>query len=265
MIKKTVIVTAGVMLLLALMFGKKLVPYAQTAYERARNAVHENVPVEFQLDAARKQLTRIETEKKEMLYQIAKEQVAVENLENQLVAQQTNLDRQYANIMRLRDHLESGETHFVSHNRKFTSNSVKEDLANRFANFKVADETIKKTSQILDVRRQGLESAKTKLEQMIADQHTLALEIENLQARMHMLDVAKSANNISIDNSQLSRTRDMLNEIKARLDVEEEVLALTPRYVGSIPMEGETAPSSENILEDIDAYFADSPSDYVHR
>ncbi|HMO14532.1 MAG TPA: hypothetical protein PKD64_09035 [Pirellulaceae bacterium] len=265
MIKKTAIVSAGAILLLALLFGKNLVPYAKTAFERARNVVNENVPVEFQLDAARKQLNSIEQEKTRLLHQIAKEQVAIANIEKHLNEQQAQLDVQHANIMRLRNHVESGETHFVSYNRKYTTSHVKEDLAKRFANFKVANETLQKTGQMLDARRQNLESTKSKLDQMNAEKQSLALEIENLQARMTMLDVAKQSNSITVNNSPVSQTRRMVDEIKARLDVEEEFLALTPSYAGSIPMAGEAELDAENILEEIDIYFTKQDSGFVKR
>lgn len=267
MIKKAAIVTAGVLLLLALLFGSRLVPYAQTAYEKARSTVNESIPVDFQIDAARKQLGNIEGQIKDMVYQIAKEQVAVERLDTQLTNQQNELDRQYAEVMRLRDHLDSGETQYVVHrstgSRTFSNSAVRESLKNRFENYKVADMTVQKTSQILDLRRQGLEAAKTKLDQTIAQRHALELEIENLQARKQMLDVAKSANKINIDDSQLSRAQQMIDDIRAKLDVEEEVLSLTPKYVD--PLDGQTFGDEGDVLEEIDAYFNDAPTEVVKK
>ncbi len=263
MIKKAAILTAGVLLLLALMFGSRLVPYAQTAYEKVHTAVNGTIPIEFQLDAAKKLLTRIDGEKREMVYKIAKEQVAIANLERQLTGQELELDRQYTHIMKLRNHLDSGETHFVVSNRRFSNHSVKEDLSNRFANYKVADATVKKTGQILDSRRQSLDSTKAKLDQMIADQQTLTLEVENLRARKNMLDIAKAAQNIRVDDSQLSAAREMINDIKIRMDVEEEVLALTPAYMGSIPMDGQVLSNGGNIVDDIDSYFTEENGNVV--
>lgn len=269
MIKKAAIVTAGVLLLLTLMFGSRLVPYAQTAYEKARRSVNDSVPVEFQIDAARKQLGNIQGDIDNMIYEIAREQVAVERLDIQLAEQQSELDRQYAHIMQMKNHLDSGESQFVvahrSGERSYSSSQVQEDLKNRFENYKVADLTVSKTGQILDVRRQGLESAKQKLEQTIATRDSLELDIESLQARKQMLDVAKQANSIKIDDSQLSRTQNMIDDIQAKLDVQEEVLSLTPKYVGSIPLDGQSIGSDANVLEEIDAYFDQVDENVVNK
>ena len=260
MIKKAAIVSAGVLLLLVLLFGSNLVPYAQTAWQKARSAVNDSISVEFKIDAAERELKNVDKEKRNMIYQIAKEKVAIQKLGEQIAKQEADLDRQLSHVMRLRDHLKSGETHYVSHNRRYTNGTVKENLANHWANYKIAKSTVEKTKEILMARESGLLAAENRLSEMEAERHRLQLEIEDLRARMHMLDVAKSANSIRYDDSHLSNAQEMILDAKTRLEVEAEIHALTPQYNGSIPMDGEEIGSDVDYLEEIDAYL-DGESD----
>ena len=57
-------------------------------------------------------------------------------------------------------------------------------------------------------------------------QRELEVQIENLTARQRMVEVAKTASQIEIDDSQLARTRKMIDDISARIDTEEEMLSL---------------------------------------
>jgi len=51
----------------------------------------------------------------------------------------------------------------------------------------------------------------------------------------------------------LSRTRQLLDEIATRIDVEEETVAVDTQYFGEIELE---EPSSENLLDEISGYFS---------
>jgi peptidoglycan hydrolase CwlO-like protein len=260
MFKKLFLIAVGGGLVLALLFGRKLVPYATTAFEKVRATVNEQVPISFELDSARKQLGLINKDVRNMMYEIAKEEVAVEQLESRLASQRSDIERQQANILRLRDHLESGEAQFVVHGRSYGNDRVRDDLRTRFENFKTSEATAEKTQQVLDARRNGLESAKQRLEQMIAQRHELEIQIENLDARHRMIEVAKTSSQMKLDDSNLARTREMIDDIKARLDVDEKLLDISPQYTGEIPMDAAPTIEETDLLEQIDAHFSQDPT-----
>ena len=69
-------VTLGVLALVViggLLFGSKVIPYAQTAYNKVKTSAQDSVPVSSQIDAAKAQLEKIGPEIKNMVHQIAKE------------------------------------------------------------------------------------------------------------------------------------------------------------------------------------------------
>jgi hypothetical protein len=67
------------------------------------------------------------------------------------------------------------------------------------------------------------------------------------------LRVAQTSSQLNLDDSQLARTRELLDEIATRIDVEEETMSVDVEYFGEIDLE---EPSEESLLDDISAYFS---------
>lgn len=256
MFKKLALVGLGALLLGGLVFGNRLVPYAQTAWSKVRDKAHQSVPMGFQIDAAKQQLQKIDPEVKDMVWKIAREKSEIKRLDRDVAAQTAALQKKYDEMMALRSHLTTGESVYVATNGKsYTSNRVEEDLRHRFSVYQTAEQTRDKTNQILELRRKSLDAAMAKLEQAQAMQRELEIQVENLTARQRMVDVAKSASTIQFSDSQLSKTRNLIDEISAQLDTEEEMLELAPKYLGEIPVSPESEEAKGDIAEQIDLYF----------
>lgn len=261
MCKKATFGVLGLLLVGGLLFGGKVIPYVQTAFNKVKASAQDSVPVAFQLDAAKAQLKKIDPEIKQMVWQIAKEKAQVKKLAAKLEKQNGELAKQREEMMTLRNHLSSGEKFYVATNSKAYSNDrVEEDLRHRFNMFQTAEKTREKSAQILSLRESSLDSALAKLEEAKSQQRELEIQIENLTARHRMNEVVTTASQINIDNSELSKTRQMLEDIDARLAAEEEMLNLIPKYTGQIPVDGDTYSRDTNILEEMDAYFDNSKS-----
>lgn len=256
MFKKAIIAGAAVLLIGAVVFGGRLVPYGQTAYDSVAGAINDSVPIEFQIKAAKRQLKNIDPEIKDMVYQISAELAEIKGIERQIDNTAKSLEKQKNEMMALREHLQSGDEVYVTTNgRAYTNSNVEEDLRHRFANFQTAESTQEKSVQTLNIRKQGVEAALTKLDQARLRQSELQVQIENLIARQRMIDVAKSASSIDIDDSQLARTENMINDINAKLDAEEQFLNMAPQYLGSIPVTVEMDHDGD-ILDEMDEYFS---------
>ncbi len=256
MFKKATWGIIGALVIVGLLFGSKSIPYVQTAFNKVRSSAESSVPVTFQIDAAKAQLSKIDPEIKNMVWQIAKEKAQVKKLAAQLEQQSSDLEKQYDEMMTLRQHVSSGEQFYVGTNGKaYTSERVEEDLRHRFTMYQTAEKTKEKCQQILAARESSLESALAQLEEAKSQQRELEVQVENLMARNRMNEVASTAHQINIDNSQLSKTRQMIEDIDARLAAEEEMLNLVPKYSGQIPVNTESVDSEGDILNEMDTYF----------
>lgn len=256
MYKKLTLGVLGLMLVGGLLFGGKVIPYAQTAINKFKTSAQDRVPVAFQIDAAKAQLDKIGPEIRNMVHQIAKESVQIKRLKTDLDQHDQMLEKSYDEMMTLRSHVQSGERFYVATNGKsYNTPRVEEDLRHRFSLYQTAEKTQEKKAEILAIRKKSLETAMVKLDEAKAQQRELEVQIENLSARNRMNEVIATASQVNIDNSQLAKTRTMLDDIDALISAKEEVLNIAPKYYGQIPVSADSLIPDTDILEEMDAYF----------
>lgn len=264
MFKKATLAIAAVLIVGGLLFGGRLIPYAKTAFNQVRETARDSVPIDFQIEAARTQLDAIGPEINKMVQQIAREKADIKRLATGLNRQDVLLNDRKEQMMTLREHVASGEEVYVATTgTAYTTDRVREDLRHRFTIYQTAEKTREKSAQILDLRNDALKNAFTKLDDAQAQQRELEVQIENLVARQRMVEVASSANEFDIDNSQIAKTREMINDIASNIDAKEAYLELAPKYFGQIPVGEGQVSVDKDILEEMDAYFNSKVDDSV--
>jgi chromosome segregation ATPase len=256
MLKKLTLGVLGLMLVGGLLFGGKIIPYAKTAVQKVRSAAQDTVPVGYQIDAAKLHLEEIGPEIHNMVQQIAKEEVQVKRLAADLKQHKTMLEKSYDEMMTLRSHVDSGDRVYVdTRGQSHNTTRVKQDLSHRFSLYQTGEKTFEKKGEILEIRKESLLAAHAKLDEAKAQQRELEMQIENLMARNRMNEVIATASQINIDNSQLAKTRAMLDDIDARISADEEYLNIAPKYFGQIPVSTDSVISDKDIMDEMDEYF----------
>jgi chromosome segregation ATPase len=241
-----------VALLSSLTVGVPLMGYTRCGLSWLRDSATDAVPMEWELKRARQMITDLKPEIASNAKRIAKEKVEVARLQQQLDETDRRLGESKSDIQRLSEDLRNGSERFTYGGRTYTSEQVKDDLSNRFKRFKTRRETADKLHQMLAARQASLNAAHERMDAMLTAKRQLEVEVENLQARLAALRVAQTSSQLSLDDSQLSRTRALLDEIAARIDVEEETMAVDVEYFGEIDLDES---SDENLLDEISSYF----------
>lgn len=258
MFKKSLIASGGVLLLTTMFCGRDAVSYVSTSMGWVQQTVKDSVPIEFELERARHMIKELDPEIRTNMHVIAKEEVEVVRLRDQYAAAQKQLVKDRTDVARLKTDLDEGGSSFVYAGRSYTQKQVETDLARRFERFKTKEATVEKLRQILAARETGLMAANDKLKAMHAAKRQLEVDIENLKARVEMVKVAESTSAaVAFDDSRLSRTRETLRDISARIEVAEKLVATTSSMPDQIPLD-ET--DSKNVSEEVAKYFADHPT-----
>jgi chromosome segregation ATPase len=253
MLKKTILVGGGVALVLALLFGGTVLPYAKSGLRQVRENVKRAIPVKAQLEAAREQIKAIDPEIRSMVAKVATEKVAIGNLEKEIDALAMQIKDEEIRIVSLREHLKGGEQYYVTKGRAFTNEQVRNDLQKRFDRLKSTQTRWNSMQQVLDARHAALDAAIAKLDETKVQRHELEVIVEELEARMRVVEVQQHANHLNLDSSELSAARKMMDEIRARIEAAEQEAAMLPKYLGEIPVE--FGDDDEDIESQIDAYF----------
>lgn len=254
MIKKLVLLGAVAAVGLVAVLSTTGSSYVRTAWHSASDQVRQNVPIEFEIERARQMIRDLKPEIAANMQLVAREEAGVERLSAEVTDKQKQIAKAKNEIMRLKGDLESGSVRFVYANREYSSQQVKDDLSARFKQFQVHEKTANKLSQVLSAREKNLDAARRKLDEMLSAKRQLEVEIENLQARLTMVQVAQTASPVALDDGQLSSTRQLLDDIRTRIDVAEKMAANEGVLEGAIPLE-ETA--SPDLLSEIADYFGE--------
>ncbi len=252
MIKKMLVIGGGTALLGLFLFRRNAYSYLRTSCGYVTDAVQEAVPIEFQIDRARGMVQDLVPEVRKNMHVIAKEEVEVQRLDEQIGEGETRLARDKDQLLRLKTDVASGRAMFQYAGRSYSADEVRTDLANRFDRFKTAEATQASLKEVRTSRQKSLEAARQKLEGMLAAKRRLAVEVENLEARLQMIAAAKATSDYQFDETRLGRVKELVAGLRTRLDVAEKLVNAEASYHDEIPLD-KAAP--ENIVEQVTEYF----------
>ena len=169
--------------------------------------MHNSVPVGFEIDHARQMIQDIGPEVRSNMHVIAKEEVEVQRLEEQIGNMETKLAKDKEQLLRLKTDLATNKNVYEYGGRNYTPAEVKTDMANRFDRFKTSEATLNSLKQVHDARLKGLAAAREKLEGMLAQKRQLQVTVENLEARNQMVAAAKRRATTSLTTANSAAPR----------------------------------------------------------
>ncbi|MBN2021506.1 MAG: hypothetical protein JW809_01815 [Pirellulales bacterium] len=257
MLKRGLLIVAVLAVGAFIVAGTGAWSYVQTSARCVKDSVRDAVPVEFQIQRARQMIQGLEPEVRKNMHVIAKEEIEIARLEEKIQKAEERGEKDREQLLTLKSDLTSGRDVFHYAGRSYTKQQVKVDLANRFQRFKTGEATLESLRKICDARKQGLESARQRLEGMLAAKRQLAVEVERLEAQRQMVAAAQTTSNYEFDDSALGRVKELIADLQIRLDTEERLVNAEQYYHDEIPMD---EPAPENIVEQVTEYFSQAPA-----
>ena len=110
---------------------------------------------------------------------------------------------------------------------------------------------------MMSARQQSLAAAREKMSGMLSIKKQLEVEIEQLDSRHKMVEAAQTTSNLCLDDGRLSRTKQLIVDLKSRLDVSERLVAAEGKHLDEIPLD---VASPEDIVEQVTNYFPSTTS-----
>jgi hypothetical protein len=252
MIKKALFTVVTLGLTTVVLFGRDAASYVSTTYHQLTDSVKQSVPVEFQIDRARAMVRDLEPEIRRSMHVIAKEEVQLEQLNAQIAGNEQKVEKDKSEILRLQADLGQNKDVYRYASRTYSSEQVKQDLTRRFSRFKVSDETLANLKGMRDARERNLDAAQQKLAAMINARRKLEVDVQNLEAKHKLVEVAQASSEYVFDDSQLARAKELITDIRTQLDVAAKLANADVNIEVEIPLE-DTAPS--DITDQVAAYF----------
>jgi hypothetical protein len=253
MFRKTTYIAGATLLAMGFLFGRDAISYVTTSAGWVKNSVKDSVPVEFEIQRARNLLSSLEPEIRTNMQAIAREEVHVERLSKQVTKLSERQLRDREELVRLKSDLSEGHSAYFYAGRRYTDGQVRVDLASRLNRAKTNDATLISLDKVMLARNRSLSAARQKLEQMLSAKRQLVVDIQNLEAQLKMVNVAKAASEFQFDDSRLARTEKLISDIRTRLEVEERMLDVQIDFHDEIPLEVED--NDQDIVQQVAEYF----------
>lgn len=246
-----------------LLLGTSAVSYVKTGYHGLRDSIKDQIPIEVEIKRARDMISDLKPEIFDNLKMIAREEVEVAKLHREVTCKQASLAKSKDAILKLKDDVESGVKYVSYKGKKYSIDQVRKDLGDRFKHHQTLEATADKLDKVLEARERNLVAARRKLDEMLAAKRELEVQVENLQARLTMVEVAQAGSQFAVNDSALGNVRQTIDEISTRIDVAEKMVQCFDE-AGAIQVGDEIV--DEDLVDQISAYFdrGASPAEVEH-
>ena len=135
-LRKLVVTVAAIAVLGGFFFGRDAYSYVATAAGWVKDSVRNSVPVEFEIERARKLVKELVPDIRRNMHVIAQEEVEVERADKQIEELDSRLEGERGEMLRLKTDLSGDKSEFEYGSRKYTADEVKTVLARRFERYK---------------------------------------------------------------------------------------------------------------------------------
>src|SRR5262249_59748136 len=108
MFKKLVLTALAVVAGLFILNHTRLGSYGQTAWGKIRTTAKQQVPIEFELERVKQQVSHLVPDMRKHLSSVAEEIVSIENLKETIQVSKSNLGKQQLAVQAMVDQLKSG-------------------------------------------------------------------------------------------------------------------------------------------------------------
>lgn len=224
--RKVVIGVISSLLLGTFVFGGDAYSYLATASSNARQSVKDRVPVGFEIERAKGEVAKLTPEIQTNMNTIAKEEVQISNLTDQTAALKSRMAIAKDEMLTLQKDLDiksGNDKYFVYSGRNYTRTQVETDLANRLERYQVDEATLAQLEKMLEIRNVSLVAARQKLQAYLTKKRNIEVALEQLSARLKMIEVAKTTSNYNFDDGRLGSIEKLISELKSRIEVDEKM------------------------------------------
>jgi len=231
MFKKLVVTAIAVGAGFFLLRSTHLGGYARTAWSKARESVQGQIPLEFQLESIRNEVTQLVPDMKQHISKMAAETVAVDGLREEVKDIREKLDGQKELVRAMTEELRNGKNqHVAFRGQSYSPVRFQEKVQIALLGAKQCSDNLKAKEQLLEAKERGLEAAKAQLGSMRTQKSTLEVQIAQLEAELKTMRLSQVKSEFQLDDSRLSHIKASLAEVRNRMKVIQKEATLVGEF-----------------------------------
>lgn len=233
-----------------LLFGSHIGSYLGTAASQIRQGISDSIPIEFELRRAENLIREIEPQLHDAKREVAQAEVDLDNVRGEverLEREVTTGERKLKSVSAAVTN-DQGGYRLASYDRA----RVEMDLERTFDAYRNNVALLKGKRALIERQERAVAAARLRLDAVRTEKVRLEDMVASLKTQKRQLDaLAASSRSFELDDTALGRAREVLDEIKNRLDVAQRMLE-DEVFAG----EAVTASSQRNITREIEQYFS---------
>lgn len=203
-----------------LWMGTSLGSYVLTGYTQTKAYFQGQVPIEFEIKRAKHLVAELVPDIRTTMKSIAEEDVKIRRLESEVAKMEENLDSERGAVLALKETLSKGLTSYRIGNQTVSQDALRNELNRRFNSYRRLQSVVDAKHEILKSQRNQLTATKDQYNNLVQSKQELETELASLEAKLKMVEAKKAENHLQVDDSELSRVRELINNINDRLEVE---------------------------------------------
>lgn len=203
-----------------LWMGTSLGSYVLTGYHQTKSYFQGQVPIEFEIKRAKHLVAELVPDIRTTMKSIAEEEVKIRRLESEVAKMEENLDSERAAVLALKETLSKGLTSYRIGGQTVSHDALRTELNRRFNSYRRLEGVVEAKRDILSSQKSHLAATRDQYNNLVQSKQELETELAALEAKLKMVEAKKAKNEFQIDDSELSRVRELINNINDRLEVE---------------------------------------------
>ncbi len=209
-------------------FGDNVVSYVSTMASSVKESVRGEIPIEFELKRAESLIRDIDPQIRQCERDVARAEVRLERLVDDVEGLERAIVRGERKLKSGAEQLAAwdGDVHYrLASGQTISRERVEIDLERTFESFKANQSMMKSKKVLIERETAAVAAARTKLDTVRAEKSRMVDLIGQLKTQQAQVDAMKaSSRNFTLDDSALGEAKEVLAEVKERLDVAQKIL-----------------------------------------
>jgi DNA repair exonuclease SbcCD ATPase subunit len=248
---------AGVAVALGLMVVKKteVGSHLRAWWRDGKTFVQNSIPIDSEIERLRGDIARLDNVYRTQFHPVAVEATSIDNLKQEIVKIEKRLEEWKSDIDIMTKDVDSNVSYITYGDVKHPRDRVVAELSRRFAAYKTCQAGLKAKQELLAAKEEKYGMAMNTLEEMKNARTEMEAELARLEAEYETVKVAQVKSNFKIDDSELSRLKGSMAELRTRVQVEKKKCELAGQFISPVNPKAEKSVEKRDLVKEINDYF----------
>jgi len=258
MLRKIALASLAVVAGLFILNSTHLGSYAKTAWNKVRTAAKAQVPLEYQLETIRNEVSQFMPEMKKQISSLAYETVKVKELRDDISEIRASLGKQGDRILAMKNDLQSRPEKTSLEGRTASTDRLRNRLERALTAYKTCGAELKAKENLLEAKEQALAFEQEKLASMKAQKEQWEVEIARMETELKTLRLAQTKCSFQLDDSKFSTIKGMIADVKNQIKVQQTENDMWGAFSNDAVVAEKKARSEAQLIKEVEETFSDN-------